>query len=103
MFIAFDATTFTVTYQKEGAEKWEKSYTCDSIVTVCYKSYDYGAPDFCYLYFDNNPDELILPTEGKDEWVAFWKEVKARNLFDPSKEIHAQYSSRPEFNCHSRK
>ncbi|MBD3191006.1 MAG: hypothetical protein GF308_10200 [Candidatus Heimdallarchaeota archaeon] len=100
--VTFDTTTFTIIYEKEGTERLEKSYTWDSVVKVCFKSYDYGAPHFCYLYFDNKPDEIILPVEGKEECVVFWEEVKARGLFDPAKEKHAQYS-RPEFNCHSKK
>ena len=95
-----DEKSFTVMFDKDGDEKWEQSYSWDSITKVCFKSYDYGAPHFCYLYFSDTPDEIIIPVEAQEGCVEFWDKLKAKGLFDPRKEIHAQYSSRPEFNCH---
>ena len=97
--IGFDENSFTIIFDKEGEEKWKKSYTWDSITKVCFKSYDYGAPHFCYLYFNDKPDEIIVPVESQDGCPEFWSELKAKRLFDPTKEKHAQHST-PEFNCH---
>ncbi|MBN1331117.1 MAG: hypothetical protein JXA54_16715 [Candidatus Heimdallarchaeota archaeon] len=98
--VSYNEETFTILYNKQGEENWKKSYTWKALTKVCFKSYDYGAPHFCYLYFKDNSDEIILPVEENDTCVAFWKELKKRGMFDPNKEIVAQYSSRPEFNCH---
>ncbi len=98
--VSHDDNSFTIFFDKGGEEKWEKSYSWDSISKVCFKSYDYGAPHFCYLFFSDSPDEIILPVESQEGVVAFWEELKSKNLFDPNKQKYAQYSSRPEFNCH---
>jgi hypothetical protein len=97
--VTHDENSFTVKFDKEG-EKWERSYSWDSISKVCFKSYDYGAPHFCYLFFSDSSDELILPVEEQEGVVAFWEALKAKGLFDPNKEKFAESSSRPEFNCH---
>ncbi len=94
-----DERSFTVMFDNDE-EKWERSYPWTSISRVCFKSYDYGAPHFCYLYFNDNPDEIILPVEEQDGVVDFWETLKAKGLFDSRKEKYAQYSSMPEFNCH---
>jgi len=99
IIVTFDENSFTVSFSKEGGENWEKSYSWDSISKVCFKSYDYGAPHFCYLFFNDSSDEIILPVETQKGCAEFWKEMKAKGLFDPNKEKHAQYST-PEFNCH---
>ncbi|MFW9920728.1 MAG: hypothetical protein ACFFED_14080 [Candidatus Thorarchaeota archaeon] len=97
--VRYDENTFTIEFDNDK-EHWEKSYQWTSISRVCFKSYDYGAPHFCYLYFSDSPDEIIMPVEEQAGCVAFWNELKAKGLFDPSKEKYAEYSSIPEFNCH---
>jgi hypothetical protein len=97
----FDDTSFTIMFNNEETkENWDKTYLWDSIRKVCFKSYDYGAPHFCYLYFKDNSDEIIIPVESQDGVVEFWEELKEKGLFDRSMEKYAQYSSQPEFNCH---
>ena len=98
--VTHDENSFTIIFDKEGKENWTKSYSWDSISKVCFKSYDYGAPHFCYLYFKDTPDEIIIPVESQDGCVEFWDELKVKGLFPLGKEKFAQYSSRPEFNCH---
>ena len=95
--VNFDEPFFTIIIKDNDKIVFEKQYSWDSLNCVCYKSYDYGAPDFCYLYFENDSDEIILPVEGKDDCEGFWKKLKMKGLFDLSKEKHAQYST-PEFN-----
>ena len=97
--VTHDENSFTIFFDNMEDEKWQKTYTWDSISKVCFKSYDYGAPHFCYLFFNDSPDEIILPVEEQEGVVAFWEELKKKGLFDPSKEKFAQYST-PEFNCH---
>lgn len=100
MTITHNENSFTIFFDNKEDEKWEKTYSWDSISKVCFKSYDYGAPHFCYLFFSDSSDEIILPVEEQEGAVAFWEKLKAKGLFDPSKERYAQYSSSPEFNCH---
>ncbi len=97
--VSHDEKSFTVRFN-DTEDRWERSYLWDSIKRVCFKSYDYGAPHFCYLYFHENPDEIIIPVEEQEGVVAFWEELKAKGLFPSDKEKFAQYSSHPEFNCH---
>jgi hypothetical protein len=100
VLVKFDEKTFSIRIHENDKVIFENQYNWNSITRVCYKSYDYGAPDFCYLYFNNSGDEIILPTESKEDCEAFWKKLKEKGLFPSIKEKHAQYSSQPEFNCH---
>ena len=98
--VTHDENSFTVLFNEEGGERWERSYSWNSLRQVCFKSYDYGAPHFCYLYFSDNPDEIIIPVEEQAGCVEFWEALKAKGLFPANKEKYAEYSSHPEFNCH---
>ena len=98
--VTHNGDSFTVIFHEDRGESWKRTYSWNSISKVCFKSYDYGAPHFCYLYFSDNPDEIILPVEEQDGVVEFWETLKAKGLFPSSKEKFAEYSAYPEFNCH---
>ena len=63
--------------------------------------YDYGAPDFLYIFFDNSHDKCIIPIHEKGG-EEFWEEIKLRKLFDPQYAIVAN-TSVSQYHCWPRK
>lgn len=96
--VSFEEAVFTVFFNHDE-KKWERVYRWDSLRKVCFKAWDYGAPFFCYLYFKDNADEIIIPVEGENGGPEFWIELKARGLFDPEKEKYPS-TGWSAFNCH---
>lgn len=94
--VSFDEDEFVVYYDNLEKENWTKTFSWKDITKICYKSYDYGAPDFLHIFFASRNDPCIIPIEEKDG-EAFWEEVKRRKLFNPRYAIKAD--TRFEYNC----
>ena len=99
--VEFTENEFTVYYDKPEEEKWVKKCYWKDIIKVCFKSYDFGAPNFAYVFFGSNDDSCIIPIYG-DSNEKFWKEIKNRKLFNPSYEIHAD-TSQSQYHCWPKK
>lgn len=95
--VAFDKKSFRLSYASDNGEKWKKTYQWNKIIKVCFKSYDFGVPNFAYIFFKDDPEPCIVPIDDKGG-EAFWTELKRRGLFDASREIHAD-TSEIKYNC----
>ncbi len=96
--VLFDENEFIVQYEKPEEDNWTKTFSWKNIIKICYKSYDYGAPDFLYIFFEKNNNKCTIPIHengGED----FWEEVKRRKLFNPQYAITADTSAYSEYNC----
>ena len=95
--VLFDENEFVVHYENPEDDNWIKTYFWNKIVKICFKSYDYGAPDFLYIFFEDNNDNCIIPIQenGDDD---FWVEVKRRKLFNPKYAITAD-TSVSQYHC----
>ena len=97
--VLFDKDEFVVKYENPDQDNWIKTFYWKDIIKICFKSYDYGAPNFLHIFFENN-NSCIIPIHengGED----FWKEVKRRKLFDPRYAITAD-TSVSQYHCYPR-
>lgn len=83
--VDFNGEVITVRFRSNDEEDWDKEIKWADIVRVCYKTYDYGAPDFLYIHTDDGHDaEAIVPVTDTGGDV-LWKEIQERKFFDWSK------------------
>lgn len=76
---------------------WQKAVQWEIIQKVCFKSFDYGAPDFIYLFVVDEEGPYIIPiSEGRDD--PLWTEIKERGLFPSRLEIKAD-TGLSQFHC----
>ena len=97
ILFTLNETEFTVVIDKPEKDKRVKTYDWSDISNVCFKSYDYGAPNFFYVFSESNDDICIIPIHG-DSNDKFWKEIYNRKLFNPCYEIHAD-TSQIQYHC----
>jgi hypothetical protein len=95
--VTFNENDFSVYYDKSEEDGWVKTYNWKDILKICFKSYDYGAPNFAYVFFRSSDDTCIIPIHGNDN-ENFWQEIKNRGLFNASYEIHAD-TSQSQYHC----
>lgn len=89
--ISFNDSDINIEYDSPNAEKWVKKISWNDITRICYKSYDYGAPDFLYLSLENSEEQYIIPLTEKGG-KTFWEEVRIRGMFDQKLAIIAEGS-----------
>ncbi len=95
--VSFDEQQFIVEYEDLEGKNWVQTFQWSTITKICFKSYDYSAPHFLYIFFSDNEMKCIIPIH-ENGGEAFWAEVKKRKLFDPRNAIVAD-TSIPEYNC----
>ncbi len=89
--ISFDESNIVIKHEKSGIESYIKKFNWEMITKICYKSYDFGAPNFLYISLKNKDENYIIPITEKGG-TDFWKEVKYRGLFDQKLAIIAEGS-----------
>lgn len=95
--VLFDENEFVLKYENPEEDNWIKTFSWKDIVKICFKSYDYGAPNFLYIFFEDNNYNCIIPIHengGED----FWVEIKNRKLFNPKYAITAD-TSVSQYHC----
>lgn len=77
----FSEAAITVSFHSDEAEDFDTVLPWDAICRVCYRTYDYGAPDFIHLFVDDGfePEAIVPVTETGGEDL--WTEVLRRGLF----------------------
>lgn len=89
--VIFNALEITMVFDSPKAENWERKFKWDNVTKICYKSYDYGAPNFLYISLSDETEKIILPIDDKGG-DSFWEEVKRRGLFDIGRALKAEGS-----------